>query len=61
MTGDTVYYMEDNKVKSSIVTNILYYTGKECTQLVYYLDDPDTIFKSDSDLFSSKKELLNSL
>ena len=53
--------MEDNKVKSSIVTNILYYTGKECTQLVYYLDGPDTIFKSDSDLFGSKKELLNSL
>lgn len=59
--GDTVYYMEDNKVKSSIVTNILYYTGEECTQLVYYLDGPDTIFKSDSDLFGSKKELLNSL
>lgn len=58
--GDTVYYMEDNKVKSSIITDIDYYIHKNEANLAYYLND-NTISKGDSKLFSSKIELLNSL
>lgn len=58
--GDTVYYMEDNKVKSSIITNITYYIWKNETNLAYDLND-NTISKEESELFSSKIELLNSL
>lgn len=60
--GDTVYYMEDNKIKSSTVTNMLYYISeKGFHTLSYYLANPDSIFKKDYELFGSKKELLNSL
>lgn len=58
--GDTVYYMEDNKVESSIITSITYYMWKNETNLAYYLND-NTISKDESELFSSKIELLNSL
>ena len=58
--GDTVYYMDDNKVKSSIITDIDYYIHKNETNLAYYLND-NTISKGESKLFSSKIELLNSL
>ena len=58
--GDTVYYMDDNKVKSSIITDIDYYIHKNETNLAYYLID-NTISKGESKLFSSKIELLNSL
>lgn len=58
--GDTVYYMEDNKVKSSIITDIDYYIHENEANLAYYLND-NTISKGDSKLFSSKIELLNSL
>ena len=58
--GDTVYYIEDNKVKSSIITNITYHIWKNKTNLSYYLND-NTISKEESKLFSSKIELLNSL
>lgn len=61
--GDTVYYMEDNKVKSSIITNITYYIWNNGTKLSYYLNNLNdhVICKEESKLFSSKEELLNSL
>ena len=58
--GDTVYYMEDNKVESSIITSITYYIRKNEINLTYYLNDY-TLSKEESKLFSSKIELLNSL
>lgn len=55
--GDIVYYMEDNKVESSIITSITYYIWKNETNSAYYLND-NTISKDESELFSSKIELL---
>lgn len=58
--GDTVYYMENNKVKSSIITNVSYTSYVKDFKVSYILNYYNKICK-ESELFGSKEELLNSL
>ena len=59
--GDIVYYMNNNKIKSSTITNISYNAwNNNNAKILYFLDNYDKVCKEE-ELFGSKEELFNSL
>lgn len=67
--GQTVFYMADNKVNSSAIAKIrvdvdVYnHVYKELNEILYILEDPKVKgeWYKESNLFETKKELLDSL
>lgn len=65
--GQTVFYMADNKVHSSAISkikvNVYNWVYKELNEILYILEDPEVKgeWYKESDLFETKKELLDSL